>query len=358
MKTKHINFTKPTIIAGPCSAESPEQLDQVARIISTSDKVKLLRAGIWKPRTRPNSFEGVGEIGLKWLVDAGKKYQLNTTTEVANAQHVELALKAGIDALWIGARTTVNPFSVQEIADAVKGSDVPVFIKNPITPDLDLWVGAIERIQNAGIENIAAIHRGFASYEKTKYRNVPKWGIPVGLMQIFPDLPIICDPSHISGKRELIFPIAQKALDMNMVGLMIETHPQPDQALSDPKQQVTPDKLLELIDHLAIRQSTPDIDQAYQLDDLRHKIDQVDDEILAALFKRFNIIDEIGAYKKEHHLTILQIERWSEILKSRTEKGVANGLTEDFIQAVLKSIHKESVYRQTNILNNSKPTLD
>ncbi len=342
---------KPFIIAGPCSAESEAQVNQVASTISGSSKIKLFRAGIWKPRTRPNNFEGIGEIGLKWLVSAGKKYNLKTTTEVANAVHVEKALKAGVDVLWIGARTTVNPFSVQEIADALKGSGVPVLIKNPITPDLDLWVGAIERIQHAGIKDIAAIHRGFSSYEKTQYRNIPKWGIPVGLMQIFPELPIICDPSHIGGQRDLIFPIAQKALDMNMAGLMIETHPQPDIALSDAKQQVTPKELITIIDKLVVRKETPDIGQDYKLDDLRQKIDQVDNEILAALFKRFDIIDDIGAYKKEHQMTILQIERWSEILKTRSEKGIANGLSKDFIESILKSIHKESVARQTNILN-------
>ena len=344
---------KPFIIAGPCSAESAEQVDLVASQISKSPNVKLLRAGIWKPRTRPNNFEGVGKIGLKWLVDAGKNHHLKTTTEVANAMHVEEALKAGIDVLWIGARTTVNPFSVQEIADAIKGTNVPVLVKNPITPDLDLWVGAIERIQGAGIENIAAIHRGFSSYEKTKFRNVPKWGIPVGLMQIFPDLPIICDPSHIGGSRELIQEISQKALDMNMAGLMVETHPDPDHALSDARQQITPTRFLEILDRLVVRQKTPGLGKDYQLDDLRHKIDEVDNEILTALFKRFDIIDEIGAYKKANNLTILQIERWTEILNTRTNKGTANGLTKEFIESVLKSIHKESVLRQTNILNSN-----
>lgn len=349
---------KPLIIAGPCSAESAEQLDTIASAISNSSKIKLLRAGIWKPRTRPNNFEGVGEIGLKWLVDAGRKHGLKTTTEIANASHVEQALKAGVDALWIGARTTVNPFSVQEIADALKGTNVPILIKNPITPDLDLWVGAIERIIGAGITDIAAIHRGFSSYEKTQYRNVPKWGIPVSLMQIFPSLPIICDPSHIGGSRPLILPIAQKALDMNMAGLMIETHQEPDIALSDAKQQITPSRLFEILDQLVVRNLTPGIGQDYKLDDLRHKIDEVDDEVLTALIKRFKIIDEIGEYKKDHNLTILQIERWSEILNTRTDKAVNNGLSKGFIEAILKSIHKESVYRQTNILNHSKAKLD
>ncbi|MDX1350407.1 MAG: chorismate mutase [Putridiphycobacter sp.] len=345
------NLHKPFIIAGPCSAESPEQLNTVAKTLSQSSNIKLLRAGIWKPRTRPNNFEGVGDVGLKWLVDAGKSYRLKTTTEVANALHVEQALKAGVDVLWIGARTTVNPFSVQEIADAIKGSNVPVLIKNPITPDLDLWVGAIERVLGAGISDVAAIHRGFSSYEKTKFRNVPKWGIPVGLMQIFPELPIICDPSHIGGNRQLIQEISQKAMDMNMVGLMVETHPDPDKALSDAAQQITPSHLLEIIKNITVRQKTPGRGKDYTLDDLRDKIDEVDSELLTALFKRFAIIDEIGTYKKEHNLTILQIERWTEILTTRTEKGMANGLTKEFIDAILKAIHKESVLRQTHILN-------
>ncbi|MFK8046639.1 MAG: chorismate mutase [Crocinitomicaceae bacterium] len=352
------DLTKPYIIAGPCSAESAEQMDTVAATLSQNSNIKLLRAGIWKPRTRPNNFEGVGEPGLKWLVDAGKKHHLKTTTEIANAVHVEKALKAGIDVLWIGARTTVNPFSVQEIADAVKGTNVPVMVKNPITPDLDLWVGAIERIQGAGIQNIAAIHRGFSSYEKTKYRNDPKWGIPVNLMQIFPDLQIICDPSHIGGTRDLIQPIAQKALDMNMAGLMIETHPTPDLALSDAKQQITPDRLLDILVNLAVRKQTPKTGTDYELDDLRQQIDAVDDDILATLLKRFDIIDAIGRYKKDHHLTILHVERWTEIFNSRTIKGIEKGLSRDFIETVVKAIHKESVHRQTDILNFQNNKLD
>jgi len=345
------NLDKPYIIAGPCSAESDEQMDSVAATLSKNDNVKLLRAGIWKPRTRPNNFEGVGEVGLKWLVDAGKKHNLKTTTEIANAIHVEKALAAGVDVLWIGARTTVNPFSVQEIADALKGTNIPVMVKNPITPDLNLWVGAIERIQGAGIENIAAIHRGFSSYEKTKFRNDPKWGIPVNLMQIFPELPIICDPSHIGGTRELIQPLAQKALDMNMAGLMVETHPTPDLALSDAKQQITPQRLLEIIANLAVRKQTPTTGTDYQLDDLRQQIDNIDNQILTILLKRFDVIDAIGKYKKDHQLTILHVERWTEIFNSRTEKGIEKGLSKDFIETVVKAIHKESVYRQTNILN-------
>ena len=345
------NFEKPIIIAGPCSAESEAQLHDIAHTLSNSANIDLLRAGIWKPRTRPGSFEGVGAEGLKWLVEAGKAYHIPTTTEVANVKHVEQALKAGVDVLWIGARTTVNPFSVQEIADALKGIDIPVMIKNPINPDINLWVGAIERIQNAGMSEIAVIHRGFSSYEKTKFRNIPKWGIPVELMSLFPDIPIICDPSHIGGSRELIQSISQKALDMNMAGLMIETHHTPDKALSDAQQQITPAELFQILGELVVRKPNPVTGKDYILDDLRSKIDEIDDNIMNDLAKRFEIIDEIGAYKKANNITILQIERWFEILASRKKNGVSKGLRDEFIDEVLKSIHKESVYRQTNILN-------
>ncbi len=351
MKIKFSQYTKPIVIAGPCSLENENQIDTIAKSLTTSGKTDILRAGIWKPRTRPGSFEGIGEKGLKWLVEAGRKYNLPTTTEVANVKHVELALKAGIDVLWIGARTTVNPFSVQEIADALKGVDIPVLIKNPINPDLNLWVGAIERIQNAGIDEIAVIHRGFSSFEKTKFRNIPKWGIPVSLMQMFPSIPIICDPSHIGGSRDLIQSISQKALDMNMNGLMIETHHSPDEALSDAKQQITPGKLDEILTNLVIRKPNPAKGQDYILDDLREKIDEIDDSIMEDLSKRFEIIDAIGEYKKANNITILQIERWFEILASRKKNGIAKGLREEFTEEILKSIHKESVYRQTKILN-------
>lgn len=346
-------FDKPSpfFIAGPCSAESEEQVYKIGESISKFGNIDLLRAGIWKPRTRPGSFEGVGEIGLKWLVDAGKKYHLKTTTEVANATHVEMALKAGIDALWIGARTTANPFSVQEIADAIKGTEIPILIKNPINPDINLWVGAIERIQNAGINDIAAIHRGFSSFEKTKFRNIPKWGIPVELMKIFPHIPIICDPSHIGGKRELIKEISQKALDMNMKGLMIETHHIPDEALSDAQQQITPDRLNEILNQLIIRIPNPKVGNDIILDELRDKIDNIDESIILSLSERFQLIDEIGLYKKENNMTILQVERWFEILKSRKDIGLKNGIRKEFIEDLLKQIHKESVYRQNNILN-------
>ncbi|MFD1550563.1 3-deoxy-7-phosphoheptulonate synthase [Putridiphycobacter roseus] len=345
---------KPYIIAGPCSVESEQQIDYIATALAKDGNTNLLRGGIWKPRTRPNTFEGVGSVGLAWLVAAGKKAKLPTATEVANAKHVEEALKAGIDVLWIGARTTVNPFSVQEIADAIQGTNIPIMIKNPITPDLDLWVGAIERIQGAGVTDIAAIHRGFSSYEKTKYRNVPNWGIPVGLMQAFPGLPIICDPSHIGGTRELILPISQKAMDMNMTGLMVEVHHEPNKALSDAQQQVTPANFKNILEKIIIRELTPNTGENSILENLRGKIDEIDADLLKNLIKRFEVIDAIGQFKKDNNMTILQVDRWSEILRTRTKFGLNNGLSEKFVEGILKSIHKESVARQTKILNKTK----
>ena len=343
---------KPIIIAGPCSAETEEQVFQTTQQIAATGKVNLLRAGIWKPRTRPGNFEGIGEKGLDWLVDAGKEFNLPVTTEVANAKHVELALKKGVDVLWIGARTTANPFSVQEIADALKGVSMPIMIKNPVNPDVQLWIGAIERILDAGITDVAAIHRGFSSFEKTKFRNNPKWGIPIDLMRTFPDLPIICDPSHIGGTRDLIQPIAQKALDMNMKGLMIETHMSPDNAWSDAKQQITPQRLEELIDGLVIRDQNSDNPSFLSvLDDLRHQVDEIDQQLLETIAKRVLIITEIGQYKKENNNTILQPERWFEILESRKSKGEELCLNEEFIDRILKTIHQESVRIQTKILN-------
>jgi len=343
---------KPIIIAGPCSAETEEQLFNTAREITASGKVNLLRAGIWKPRTRPGNFEGVGEEGLEWLVNAGKEFNIPVTTEVANAKHVELALKKGVDVLWLGARTTMNPFSVQEIADALKGVNVPIMIKNPINPDVQLWVGAIERIKEAGIDDIAAIHRGFSSFEKTKFRNDPKWGIPIELMRTFPELPIICDPSHIGGKRDLIQLISQKALDMNMSGLMIETHISPENAWSDAEQQVTPKRLTEILTNLVVREKDSKNPAFISiLDELRGQVDEIDHQILEIIYKRLTIISEIGEYKKENNTTILQPERWFEILKSRKEMAGNYHLNSDFIDHLLKLIHKESVRIQTKIMN-------
>ena len=352
MNTILSHIKKPIIIAGPCSAETEEQVFETAKQLSEIGRVNLFRAGIWKPRTRPGNFEGVGEVGLKWLVDAGKQYKMPVTTEVANAKHVEQALKAGVDVLWVGARTTVNPFSVQEIADALKGIDVPMMIKNPINPDLQLWVGAIERMQKAGLTDISAIHRGFSSFEKTKFRNEPKWGIPIELMRLFPEVPIICDPSHIGGKRELIQPISQKAMDMNMSGVMIETHITPDEAWSDAKQQITPSRLNELLDDLIIREKdSSNPEYISKLDGLRTNIDEADEKLLSALAERFKIINEIGKFKKENNTTILQPERWFEILRTRGEIGSELNLNDAFVDQLLKLIHKESVAIQTKIMN-------
>lgn len=347
-----MNNKKPIIIAGPCSAETEEQVFSIAKSLAKIGNISVLRSGIWKPRTRPGNFEGVGEVGLEWLVSAGKENDLAVTTEVANAKHVELALKAGVDILWVGARTTVNPFAVQEIADSLKGVSVPVMIKNPINPDLELWVGAIERFMEAGVSDVSVIHRGFSSYEKTKFRNVPKWGIPVDLMRIFPDIPIICDPSHIGGSRELIESLSQKALDMNMSGLMIETHNDPDAAWSDSKQQITPQKLEGILNRLVVREQAPSNKEFLtKLDSLRAQIDETDIKVLELLAKRFNIINEIGTYKKENNTTILQPERWFEILESRIKEGEELCLNPEFVDHILRLIHKESVRVQTKIMN-------
>lgn len=342
---------KPFIIAGPCSAETEEQIFSITQKLAASGLVDLIRAGVWKPRTRPGNFEGIGQIGLDWMVRAGKEYNIKVATEVANANHVEEALKAGIDALWIGARTVSNPFSVQEIADALKGSNVPVFIKNAINPDLNLWVGAIERIQNSGIQKVTAIHRGFSSYQKTRYRNEPLWNIPIRLMQIFPDVPIMCDPSHICGNTEYIPYIAQQALDMNMDGLMIETHPDPDNAWSDKAQQLTPNELIDLLNNLNNRvQSNNESDQ-YILAELRLKIDELDELMVNCLAKRFQVVEDIAAFKKHRNLTVLQINRWSEILQQRVAEGKALGLRAEFIVELLEIIHNESVLKQSQIIN-------
>lgn len=343
---------EPLIIAGPCGAESSEQLRQTAQGLNESGNVALFRAGVWKPRTRPNSFEGKGEEALLWLKDIKAEFGFKTTVEVANAQHTELALKHGIDVLWIGARTTVNPFSVQEIADALRGVNVPVMVKNPIHADLQLWIGAIERVRNAGIANIAAIHRGFHFYGKTKYRNKPLWQLPIELRTLFPDLPIICDPSHISGNRDLIPQVAQKALDFGMNGLMIESHYNPQVALSDAEQQLTPAQLTELIAKLVVRrQTTGDSELSNKLAGLRKIIDEIDDEILNTLKKRLQVIEQIGAYKKEHNITIFQLERWQEILRTRGQWADKLGLPRQHIEKICQLLHEESIRVQNAMMN-------
>lgn len=353
---KTITFTrdilkgqKPFIISGPCSAESPEQVLEVAKALSKMGSISALRAGIWKPRTRPNSFEGVGEIGLKWLVDAGKEVNLPVATEVAKPEHVELALKAGVDILWIGARTTVNPFSVQEIADSLRGVDIPVWVKNPIHLDLELWIGALERFYNSGINQLGAIHRGFAIGNGNKYRNNPLWEIPIELKRLFPDLPIISDPSHIGGKRELIKLLSQRAIDLNMDGLMIEVHPDPDNALSDIRQQITPSELQKVLSQLIYkRDASSNSDFLHLLTDLRTEIDELDEELLHLLKKRLLIVDKIGDFKQENDVTVFQLDRWIEILNSRSGLAKELGISESFVIEVFKSIHQESIRLQSN----------
>lgn len=344
--------SQPLIIAGPCGAESLEQLTTTAKQLAELNKVALFRAGVWKPRTRPNAFEGKGEEALKWLQEIKKQFNLKTTVEVANAHHAELALKYGIDVLWIGARTTVNPFSVQEIADVLKGVDIPVMVKNPIHADLQLWIGGIERIYNSGTNKIAAIHRGFHYYGKTKYRNKPMWQIPIELKTQFPDLPIICDPSHISGNTELIYGVGQKALDLGMSGLMIESHFDPSIALSDAQQQLTPKELNELINKFILRKpNTTDTVILDKLQQLRSMIDEIDDELINVLKKRTQVISQIGLYKKEHNITIFQLERWQEILRTRGHWAEKLGVSKNHIEKICQLLHDESIKIQNDVMN-------
>jgi chorismate mutase len=350
---KIFNHNKPVIIAGPCSAESEKQVLATAHELKKHPNL-IFRAGIWKPRTRPNSFEGVGVKGLKWLQKAKEETGLQTTTEVAKANHVELAIKHQIDILWIGARTTGNPFAVQEIAEALKGIDVPVFVKNPINPELNLWIGAIERLKDIGIHDIAAIHRGFFAYKNSKYRNTPQWQIAIDIQKKFPNLPMICDPSHITGKRNMIFEVAQKAMDMNYDGLMIETHKDPENALSDSEQQITPKDLETILNKLVIRNhKIEDKDFKSSLEQLRFQIDDLDIELLDTLKRRMELVQKIGSHKKENKVTILQNDRWSEMLKTRSKYGKENGLSEQFVQQLLKAIHQESIDKQNNVMNNN-----
>ncbi|MFV0467839.1 MAG: chorismate mutase [Dysgonomonas sp.] len=339
---------RPLVIAGPCSAETEEQVMRTATALA-ADGIKILRAGIWKPRTKPGGFEGVGSEGLAWLKTVKKETGMYVSTEVATEKHVYEALKYGIDLLWVGARTTANPFAVQEIADALKGVDIPVLVKNPVNPDLELWIGALERLSNAGLKKIGAIHRGFSSFDKKVYRNLPLWHIPIELKRRYPNLPIICDPSHIGGKRDLIQPLCQQAMDLNFEGLIVETHCNPDEAWSDASQQVTPARLKEILAHLVIRdgvkRSTED------LSGLRRQIDDLDDQLLELLAKRMRISREIGTFKKENNLTIVQTERYDEILTKRIAQAEEMGMNPEFMRVVLESIHDESVRQQIEILS-------
>jgi dahp synthetase I family protein len=344
----HLNH--PVVIAGPCSAETEEQVLKIAHSLKNTD-VSFFRAGIWKPRTRPGMFEGVGALGLQWLQRVKEETGLKTATEVANKDHVKLALEHDIDMLWIGARSTVSPFIIQEIADELEGTDKIILVKNPVNPDLPLWIGALERLQRAGIEKLGVIHRGFSTYEKTKYRNIPEWQLVIELQNKFPNLPIICDPSHITGKRDLIFDVSQTALDLNFEGLMIETHCNPDAAWSDAAQQVTPERLVEIMNDLRIRKtSTSEEDYVSQLGNLRSRIDIIDEQLLDLLKKRMDIADEIGALKKTNNVAILQNTRWHEILGKMILEGEQRNLSEEFVIQVFKAIHQESINRQERVV--------
>ncbi len=346
---KSNQITRPLIIAGPCSAETEEQVINTAKEIKKLG-INVFRAGIWKPRTRPNTFEGIGSKALEWLKTVKKETGMQIATEVANLKHTYDALKAGIDILWVGARTTANPFAIQEIADVLNGVDIPVFVKNPINPDVELWIGAIERLQRAGISNIGAIHRGFSSFDKSIYRNTPQWQIPIELKRKMPNIPIICDPSHISGKREYIQSLSQKAMDLNFDGLMIETHLNPEKAWSDSKQQVDPSTLHKILSTLIIREEQPEGIPTETLEELRCKIDIADEELLTILENRMKIVKSIGIYKKEHHMTILQSGRWDNILKQNIEIGIGKNLRDQFVSTIFKAIHQESISIQTKIL--------
>lgn len=343
---------QPLIIAGPCSAETEEQLVSTAHLLASTGRVHVLRAGIWKPRTRPGEFEGVGSIGLEWMKRAKEETGLITATEVATGKHVEEALAAGIDVLWIGARSTANPFTVQEIADALQGVDVPVIVKNPVNPDLSLWIGALERINRAGIKKLAAIHRGFSSFEKTAFRNEPMWDIAIQLKTIAPELPIINDPSHICGNRELIPYITQKAMDMDMQGLIIESHIDPSVAWTDAKQQVTPAALAELVKGLSIRQPESN-DPAFEdkLAELRENIDKLDTDIIKLIGDRMKIAEQIGEYKRDNNVTILQVNRWDEIVQKRVQLAKALNIGEEFAVKYLELLHNESIRKQNEVMN-------
>lgn len=344
------NIQRPLIIAGPCSAESKEQLLTTAQLLK--DHISIFRAGVWKPRTRPSSFEGIGKEALSWLQEVKKHTELKVATEVATPEHVEHCLDAGIDVLWLGARTTVNPFYVQEIAEALRGVDIQVMIKNPLHPEVSLWMGAIERMYKVGINNLTAIHRGFFTLEQSVFRNEPKWEIPIELKRQHPSLPLICDPSHISGAPEMLFEVSQTALDLNMDGLMIESHYNPRVALSDAKQQITPNDAIDLFSKLVLR-SASNQDQNFleQLELLRSNIDEVDSKLLEVVLQRTNLVKEIGRFKKENNVTILQIERWFEILKSR--QNWAKNLNPKMVEELFELIHKHSVLIQSKIMNNN-----
>lgn len=343
---KDFGLNHPIVIAGPCSAETEEQVLKIAHQLKETDAT-VLRAGIWKPRTRPGNFEGVGAIGLSWMQRAKEETGLLLATEVANKTHVDLALKAGIDILWIGARSTVSPFIVQEIADALQGTDKIVLVKNPVNPDLSLWLGAVERMHHADIKNLGVIHRGFSTYEKTRYRNNPEWQIPIDLQSRFPDLPLLLDPSHIGGRRDIIFKLCQTALDLNYDGFMVETHFDPDNAWSDAAQQITPERLAQITVDLKIRKEEGDaVEFKNKLNTLRTQIDLIDSQLMATMGKRMKIVDTIGELKKQNNVAILQVKRWNEVLERMNAIGKEENLSEEFISRVYKAIHQESIQHQ------------
>lgn len=338
---------RPFVIAGPCSAETEEQVMTTATQLAAKG-CHIFRAGVWKPRTKPGGFEGNGEKALPWLKRAKEKTGMLITTEVATPEHVELALKYGIDLLWIGARTTANPFAMQALADSLRGTDIPVLVKNPVNPDLELWIGAMERINQAGLKRIAAIHRGFSSFDKKLYRNLPMWQIPIELHRRIPDLPIICDPSHIGGRRELIAPLCQQAMDLGMDGLIIESHCDPEKAWSDAKQQITPDMLDNILSLLVIRDKSVTTEV---INEMRKQIDELDNTIMEVLAKRMRICRDIGQYKKEHNMTVLQASRYNEILDKRGAQGALFGMSPEFVKEIFEAIHEESVRQQMEVIN-------
>jgi len=346
-----VSTARPLVIAGPCSAESKEQVMSTASQLKEMG-VQIFRAGIWKPRTRPNTFEGVGVEGLHWLKKVQHELGMLTTTEVANANHVFEALKHNVDILWIGARTTANPFAVQEIADALNGVHIPVMIKNPVNPDVELWIGAFERLNQSGVKKLAAIHRGFSSYGKTFYRNDPHWQIPIELKRRIPNLPMLTDPSHICGNREMLLEVSQEAMDLNFEGLIVETHCNPEKALSDASQQITPKEFSELLGKLILRQANIDNTLiSHALEDLRAQVDKFDDKLLDILCKRMQVSDKIGKVKKKNNITILQSGRWDKLITRRIQDGVSRGLSEDLVVKVFRTIHEESINHQIKVMN-------
>ena len=343
---------RPLIISGPCSAETEEQVVETVQRIAATGRVDMIRAGIWKPRTRPGSFEGIGVKGLPWLLRAKKLTGLPTMVEVATGKQVDDAINFEVDVLWIGARTTVNPFSVQEVADALRGTDVPVLIKNPINPDLELWTGAVERVAKSGVKQIGLIHRGFSSYGNTEYRNAPMWHLAIEMKRRYPDLLFINDPSHICGRRDILHEVAQKAIDLDYDGLMIESHMDPDHAWSDAKQQVTPEKLAELLDSIVWRREDVNSEEYHAaLEKLRQQINHLDDELMQILSQRMKIAEKIGEYKKNNNITILQTNRWNEILQRAVQKGETLGLSKEFITKYFDAMHMESINHQNKIMN-------